>query len=145
MASSTTPIKSVGTTLKVASGTGSSSSATVGKLKSIGAINPTADEIDVTTLDSSGGYKDYLQGFKDGGEVSCEGFLAYGDAGQAQVVTLFDSGDKKTWTVEYPDGTKASFSAYVKGYTIGDAAVDGAVNFALNLRVCGAVTITAAS
>ena len=44
-------------------------------LTSIGGIEITADTTDVTTLDSEGGYREFIGTFKDGGEVPIEGFL----------------------------------------------------------------------
>ena len=41
----------------------------IGGLTSIGGIEITADEIDVTTLDSDGGYKEFIGGFKDAGKL----------------------------------------------------------------------------
>lgn len=136
--SSSTPIRSVGTTIKLGT-------ATIGKLSSIGAVAPTADELDVTTLDTTGGYKSFLQGFKDGGSVECTGYMAYGNAGQVAVVTAFNSGTTQEVEIEYPDGTTVSFNGYVSGYSIGDASVDGAVGFSATIRVAGAVTVTAAT
>ena len=44
-------------------------------LTSINGLELSADTIDVTTLDSDGGYREFIGGFKDAGEVSLEGFL----------------------------------------------------------------------
>ena len=40
---------------------------TVGRLTSVGEIAPEAEAVDVTTLDSAGGYREYIQGFRDSG------------------------------------------------------------------------------
>jgi len=47
----------------------------VGNLSSIGGLELSADTIDVTTLDSTGGYREFIAGFKDAGEVALEGIL----------------------------------------------------------------------
>ena len=47
---------------------------TVGNLSSIGEVGGDSDEIDVTTLDSTGGYREFLQGFKDAGEIVLSGY-----------------------------------------------------------------------
>ena len=46
--------------------------------------------------------------------------------------------------VGFPDGSKATFNAFVKGYTLGAAEVDGAVGFGAVLRITGGVTIAEA-
>lgn len=119
--------------------------ATVGKLRSVGRIAPKADAIDVTTLDSAGGYREYIQGFRDAGELALDGFYEKGDAGQAALRAAFDDGRAGAFEAAFPDGTKAAFSAVVTGYSIGAAEVDGAVGFGATLRLTGGVTLSAAS
>lgn len=124
--------------------TGSSivyNSLTIGALKSIGEVSPTGSEIDMTTLDSSGGYKEFAQGFKDGGEVTLTGIHSTSDTGQAGVRTNFGTGDVDACVITFPDSTTVSFNAWVKSYSIGAAEVDGAVGFKAVLRITGAVTV----
>ena len=42
---------------------------TVGGLTSIGGVEVSSETSDVTSLDNADGYKEFLGGFKDGGEV----------------------------------------------------------------------------
>lgn len=114
---------------------------TVGALKSIGAVKPTAGEIDMTTLDSSGGYREFAQGFKDGGEVVLSGIHSTSDTGQEGIRTNFGTGDVDACVITFPDSTTVSFNAWVKSYEIGAAEVDGAVGFGATLRITGAVTV----
>lgn len=116
----------------------------VGKLSSVGEIAPEAEELDVTTLDSAGGYREFLQGYRDSGSVEITGFHEKGDGGQAALRAAFDSGSAGDAVVEFPDGTVVSFRAFVKGYTLGAAEVDGAVGFGAELRITGAVTVEVA-
>lgn len=111
----------------------------VGKLTSIGKIAPDSEEIDVTTLDSPGGYREYVQGYRDAGSVTLEGFHDKGDAGQGVLVEAFDSGKAGDCVIEFPGGAKATFKAYVKSYTLGSAEVDGAVGFGAQMRITGKV------
>ena len=55
----------------------------VGKLTGVGRIAPDSEAVDVTTLDSAGGWRESMQGFRDAGEVELTGFHDKGDAGQA--------------------------------------------------------------
>lgn len=113
----------------------------IGGLTSIGEITPDSEELDATTLDSSGGYREFLQGFKDSGELTLSGFLVKADPGQAELRTGYGSGDIDQTVITFPDGTTATFNAYVKSYTIGAADVDGIVGFGATLRISGAVTV----
>lgn len=115
--------------------------AVVGRLTSVGEISPDSEELDVTTLDSEGGYREFLQGYRDSGTVELTGFHEKGDAGQAALRAAYDGGEAGSVQVDFPDGTVVSFRAFVKGYTLGAAEVDGAVGFGAVLRVTGAVTV----
>lgn len=110
-------------------------------LTSIGEISPSSDEIDVTALDSAG-YKEFLQGFKDSGELPLNGFLIKGDPGQVELRTGFGSGTPSAVLVTFPDSTAVSFTAYVKSFTMGAAETNGAVGFGATLRITGAVTVS---
>ena len=131
-----------GTTLKYTPADGNQ--LTVGRLTSVGEISPEAEEVDVTTLESTGGYREYIQGFRDSGEVEIEGFHDAGDAGQKAMRTAFASGETGAFEVAFPDGTSAAFSGFVKSHTIGSAEVDGAIGFGAVIRISGPVTVTEA-
>ena len=112
----------------------------VGRLSSIGELTPDSEEIDVTTLDSAGGYREYVQGYRDAGELAIEGYHTSADAGQAAMRAAYASGGVGVAQISFHDGSSASFSAYVKSYTLGAAKVDGAVGFGAKLRITGPVT-----
>lgn len=131
--------RSQGTTFKFTPQGGEA--AVVGKLTSVGEIAPDSEELDVTTLDSPGGYREYIQGFRDAGEVELTGFHDKTDAGQSALRTAFASGKAGAVEIAFPDGSKATFNAYVKKHTLGAAEVDGAVGFGAVLRITGAVTV----
>lgn len=114
---------------------------TVGSLVSIGEIAPTSDEIDATTLDSANGYREFIQGFRDAGELAITGYHDKADTGQTLCRTLFGSGASGYWWVTFSDGTVVAFTAYLKGYSAGAADVDGLVGFGATLRISGAVQI----
>lgn len=113
----------------------------IGGLNSIGEVSPASDEIDVTTLDTANGYKEFLQGLKDSGELQLRGFLVKGDVGQVELRTGFGTGDIDAVLITFPDTTTVSFNAYVKSFTMGAAETNGAVGFGATLRITGAVTV----
>ena len=115
---------------------------TVGRLTSIGEIAPTSEEVDVTSLDSDDGYREYIQGFRDAGELELTGFHDADDDGQAALRAAYDSGAAGTASIAFADGTEVSFSAFVKSHAIGAAEVDGAVGFSATLRITGGVTVS---
>lgn len=133
------PMKSQGT--KLAYESAPSVYTEISNLTSIGELNQTSNEIDVTTLGATGGYRQYMQGFKDAGQITLEGFFTPSDDGQKQLNGLYQSGEVENWQIEFVDGTKVQFSAYVMGIAIGPVEVDGAPRFNTTLRVTGPIDI----
>lgn len=116
---------------------------TIGALTSIGEITPDSEELDATTLDSASGYREFLQGFKDSGEVTLSGYYDKADAGQQELITGYGNGEVKAVAITFPNSAGgATFNAYVKSFTLGSAEVDGIVGFGATLRISGAVTTT---
>ena len=113
----------------------------IGSLTSVGEISPDSEELDATCLDSSGGYREFLQGFKESGELTLTGYLDPDKPGQAQMVTLYGSGALGYFWVTFPDQATVAFNAYVKSFTVGPAEVDGIVGFGTTLRVSGLVQV----
>jgi len=113
----------------------------IGSLTSVGEISPDSEELDATCLDSSGGYREFLQGFKDSGELTLTGYLDPDKPGQAKMVTLYGSGALGYFWVTFPDQATVAFNAYVKSFTVGPAEVDGIVGFGTTLRVSGLVQV----
>ena len=115
---------------------------TIGALTSIGEITPDSEELDATTLDSASGYREFLQGFKDSGEVTLSGYYDKTDLGQQELITGYGNGEVKAVVITFPNSAGATFQAYVKSFTLGAADVDGIVGFGATLRISGAVTAT---
>ena len=110
----------------------------IGGLTDINGIDKTADTIDVTTLDSDGGYREFIASFKDGGEVTVSGFFLPGNAGQVKLESAFESGTKNQFAIEFPVGFGASweFDGVVTGVTTG-ASLEEAVTFEATIKVSG--------
>lgn len=108
----------------------------IGGLTEINGVDMSADTIDVTTLDSTGGYRQFLAGFKDAGEVSISGFFAPGDAGQAAMITAFGSGASDTFIITFPEsmGATWTFTGIVTKITTG-ASIEDPVSFEATLKV----------
>ena len=112
----------------------------IGCLRSISEIKCDSEALDVTTLDSP--CRTAIQGVRDMGEVTLEGFFEAGSVGQACLRSLYMTGESVPFTVTFPDGSAAAFPAFVKSWSLGAAQVDGAVGFTAVLRLTGMVTLT---
>ena len=134
-------MRALGTSITYAPAYTSNDTVVIGSLTSVGEISPDSEELDATCLDSSGGYREFLQGFKDSGELTLTGYLDPDKPGQAQMVTLYGSGALGYFWVTFPDQATVAFNAYVKSFTVGSAEVDGIVGFGTTLRVSGLVQV----
>lgn len=135
--------RSVGTKLLIAPKTGNTD-VEVGALSSISGIDASADEVEVTDMGNTDGYREYLPGFKDGGEVSLSGYMDGEDAGQARLYELMESGDVVDCKIQFPEkiGKTWSFKAGVTKFTT-SADVDDAITFEATLKVSGKPTLAA--
>jgi len=124
--------RSLGTTLAI-NGTD------VAKLTEIGGLDLSADTIDVTALDSTGGYREFLASFKDAGEVSVSGhFLPTSGEGQSELFDAFEDGDEESFTITFPAtlGAEWSFDGVVTKFTTG-ASLEDAISFEATIKVSG--------
>jgi predicted secreted protein len=129
--------RALGTILQIGTGT----PVTVAGLTSIGGLELSADTIDVTTLDSDGGYREFIAGFKDAGEVSLEGYLKL-DEGQQALYTLFESGDVEDFTIQFPDNFgKWEFKGVVTGFST-SADLEDPLSFSATIQVSGKPQLT---
>lgn len=116
----------------------------IGGLTSIGGLELSSDTIDVTTLDSDGGYREFINGFKDAGEITVEGFfLGANDPGQQALYTLFESGASEEFEIVFPAETGASweFTGIVTGYST-SADLEDPLAFSGTIKVSGKPTLT---
>lgn len=136
--------KTIGTTLtKTASGA-EGEDLVISDLTNIGSFGPESEEIDVTTLDSTGGYRENIGSLIDAGEISFEGIEKTAD-NSSSLMTLAESQSVEEWTVEWPDGSTAVFDGWVKSFQSTGAEVDGVKGFTGSIRISGSVTFTEAS
>ena len=131
--------KSLGTALSCTTG---GKTVTIGRIKSISELKMDSEMIDTTTLDAAGGFRTYCQGARDAGEMTVEGYLDADEAGQSTLRQLYSVGEAAPFTLSFPDGQTASFTALVKTVWLGAAQVDGVVGFGAALRLSGGVTIS---
>lgn len=111
----------------------------VGSLTSIGEIGVEISEIDVTTLDSPNGAKEYISGDIDAGECAIAGYIkkAADEATVTKMMALIASGSVEKWNVDFPSGAKWAFDAFVKSFKTTEETTDGLIGFNATLRISG--------
>lgn len=93
--------------------------------------------IDITSHDSSGGYREFVGGLKDAGTLELTGKYNYSDTGQDYLKD--NPGVSAAFVVTFSDSTKISFSAIIGGYTVNNP-LDDATEFTCSCKITGAVT-----
>lgn len=135
-----------GTLLKIGDG-GSPSEAftTVSECRSIRGPTLNRQLIDITNHDSSGSYREWLNGLKDAGDVTFDVNYNPVDATHdASTGLLFDyvNDTRRNFQLVFPDSgsTTWSFTAIVQGTEM-SAAIDEALLLSVTLKVTGAPTL----
>lgn len=134
--------RALGTVLQI----GKTSPITVARLSSIGGLEQSADTIDVTTLDSPGGRREFIAGFKDAGEVALEGyFVPTVGKGQKELYDLFESGEEEDFIIQFPNNmAKWEFKGIVVGFAT-SADLEDPLAFSSSIKVTGVPTLTVGS
>ena len=127
-----------------ARGEGGSSSAQYGAIAEINSIagpDKSRATIDVTSLDSIGGYREFIASFRDAGSVTLE--MNFTIAGYSDMNDDFESDDAVDYRITLPDtgNTQFDFSAYVDNLTMG-VPLDDKVTASVTLKITGQVTLT---
>ncbi|MGO4185210.1 phage tail tube protein [Paenibacillus sp. TAF43_2] len=130
------PKRSVGTILQIGANS-------VAGIKSINGLDLSAETIDVTTLSSDGGYREFIGGFKDGGELSISGFFEPGDTnGQMAVYSSFQAGSTDAYSIIFPAslGATWTFNGVVTKFST-SAELEDAISFEATVKVSGAPSL----
>ena len=116
----------------------------VAHLSSISGISMSAETIDVTALDTTGGYREYLASFKDGGEVPVSGFFDFEDEGQQALYAAFNDETTDTYSIVFPAaiGAQWTFQGVISSFET-SAEVGNAVSFSATIKVSGKPTLSA--
>lgn len=133
--------RGLGTVLKMGKG---AQAKPVAGLTEIGGLDLSADTIDTTTLDSDGGYREFIGGFKDGGEVPISGFFdPTTGKGQKELYDAFESGEVQDFVIEFPPSLKTSweFKGVVTGFKTG-VSLEDPVAFEGTIKVSGKPTLS---
>lgn len=111
----------------------------IGGLTSIGTPEKSADTIETTTMDVTDGYKTFIQGIKDGGEISVKGFFDTADAGQMTLDAAFENGTLDTYIITFPAtiGATFNFTGIVTKFTVGEATIEDPLSFELTVKISG--------
>jgi len=114
------------------------------EVSSISGPSMTRDFIDVTSLDSTGGYREFIAGFRDGGTVS---FTMNFTAESYYIMKSdFENNDPQFYEIVLPDtdNTSFEFEGLVTELPL-EVPVDDKVSVNVTIKVAGKVTVNAGS
>jgi hypothetical protein len=121
----------------------------IAQVSQIGSVAITSDETEVTTLDNTSGFREFLQTFKDAGELPVTLVWDPALATHGETATglwgLMISGAVKKWQIEFPTTPPyvAEFDGFVKSFPTPAMTPDDALTAEVSIRVSGTVSLVA--
>lgn len=134
-------IAGVGTAFKRGDGASPEVFTAIAEVNSITGPSMSRETIDVTSLDSTGGYREYITGFRDGGEVALS--MNFTRDGWEAMRIDFANDDTVNYQIVFPDtgATTLDFAAYVTDLPI-TTTPDDKITAEITLKITGEVTLT---
>lgn len=118
---------------------------TLTEVKSIQRSGSKSDQVDVTNMDSTGAYREYLPTLNDAGEISFTGNYIPGDTTQQNLQLDFDNRAKRNFKIVLPNSLGHwAFAAFVSGLDF-DLAIDKEATITCKLKVTGKPIFTPGS
>lgn len=117
--------------------------ASIGEVTNISGPTMSRDTIDVTSLASQGGYREFITGIRDPGTLTFT--MWYNRTDYEQMKTLFESDSINDFELVLPDATKTSleFSGYVTELPLD--VPEGAVSCNVSIKISGQVVVESGS
>lgn len=117
----------------------------VGSLTSINPPEMSSETTDVTDLSNADGYKEFLGGFKDGGDIGVEGYMDGEDEGQQAMHDAFEDQEVHDIKIVFPEtiGKEWTTKGVINKFKAGDASVTDALKFSAGVKVSGKPTLGA--
>lgn len=113
----------------------------IAEVNNIDGPNKTRATIDVTSLDSEGGYKEYIPSFRDAGELNLD--MNFTHDGFKDMNADFESEDTKNYKIVLPDSdtTTLSFAGFVSSIGM-SVPKDDKVTCKVTIKISGVVTVS---
>jgi len=135
-------IAGVGTAFKRCDGDSSGAGFTaIAEVNSISGPGMTRNFIDTTSLDSTGGYREFIGGFRDGGQITLE--MNFTLDGYATMLADFESSSSVYYQIILADSNNSQldFAAFVTDLPL-NIVPDDKVTCTVTMKITGQVTLT---
>ena len=139
----TEAISGFGTILKRGDGAVPEVFTTIAEVKSLSGPGLTLETIDVTHHQSTGGWREFIGGLLDGGEVTFDVNFIPSNQTQDNLWTDLQNRTLRNFELEFPDpgSTTWSFSALVTGFEE-SAPIDDVLGASVTLKISGQPTLS---
>ena len=138
-------IWSYGSTLQLGDGETSETFTTIAEVKDINGPSFSKDSIDVTSLDSSSGFKEYIAGWKDAGEVTFDVNWLPSNATHDETTGLLESftdNDNHNFKMIFPSATfTIDFTGHISGFN-GSLPMAEQANASITIKISGLPTFS---
>jgi len=133
----------VGTTFKRSDMASTPTFTAIAEINSINGPSMSRDTIDVTSLDSTGGYREFIAGFRDGGEITLN--MNFTVAGYDALKDDFESETRVDYKIVLDEGgtneTSFDFEGLVTSLGL-SVPMDDKVTTDVTIKISGQVTMT---
>jgi predicted secreted protein len=116
----------------------------IAEVNSISGPSMTRDFIDVTSLDSTGGFREFITGFRDGGTVSLT--MNFTRTSYDKMLLDFEDDDPHYYEIVLPDDVNTSFEfcGFVTELPL-EIPTDDKITANVTIKVSGKVTVNSGS
>ncbi len=138
----TAAIIGLGTVFKRGDSASAETFTAIGEIRSISGLNPSRGEVDVTTIDTVGGYMDTKPILRDPGTLTVGANFVFADFLLFNADFAVDT--SRNYQIVFTDtgNTTVEFAAYVNGMNITGITPQEAVGVEYTVRITGAPTWT---
>ena len=113
----------------------------IAEINNIDGPNLARDTIDVTSLDSTGGYREFIGGFRDGGEVTLE--MNFTESGWIDLKARFEEETNHAYSITLDEGGtnefEFEFSAWITALGVA-VPLDDKITCSVTLKIDGQLT-----
>jgi predicted secreted protein len=116
----------------------------IAEVNSISGPSMSRDTIDVTSLDSTGGYREFIGGFRDAGTLQLT--MNFSESTYDLMKTDFESDQSQNYEIVLPDAVNTSleFVALVTELPL-EITADDKITSSVTLKITGQVTVNSGS
>ena len=112
----------------------------IAKVVSIDGPSMEREEIEVTAHDSEDGFREFVPGLADAGEISLELRFIPTDASHLGLLSDFEDGTEKNYKLEFPDETEWSFDGFPTSFEP-TAEMEDVLSASVTIKLTGKPTL----